>query len=77
MLRPQGPSVGKGGQPTTGHLPTFVTAEGGVDMQEAHDPGVLPHAYEQQERDRLCPILDVPPAGPNIEDLNYDGIHEG
>ena len=33
--------------------------------------------YEQREMDRLCPILDAPPAGPNTEDWDYDGIHEG
>ena len=48
-----GPGGGKGGQLITGHLPTFVTAEGEIDMQEAHDPEVLPHTYEQQEMDRL------------------------
>ena len=72
-----GPSGGKGGQPLTGHLPTLVTAEGKIDMQEAHDPEVLPHMYEQQGMDRLFPILDAPLPRPNFEDWDHDGIHKG
>ena len=74
QLRPRESSGGHGGRPTTGHpptftvLPIFVTADGTVDNQEAHDLNVLPHMYAQDEMDRLFPVLDAPPPGPNIED---------
>ena len=68
LLRPQGSRGGTGGQPATGHPPTFVTAEGEVDMQEAYNPESLPHLYEQQEMDGLRPILDAPLAGRRCAD---------
>jgi hypothetical protein len=71
LLRPQGSSGGKGGQPSTGHLPAFVMMpDGEKDHQEPHDLNVLPHLYGRKERDRLFPIIHAPPRGPNDDDWN-------
>ena len=76
MLRLQGPSGGKGGQPATGHLPAFavvlpkvfITTDEEEDTQEPLDPCVLPYLYSQRDRDRLFPIILAPPRGSNDED---------
>ena len=75
LLRPQGSSGGKGGQPATGHLPAFtvlpevfISTDGEEDNQEPHDPSVLPHLYVQRDRDRLFPLILAPLRGPNDDD---------
>ena len=71
LLRPQGPGGGKGGQPLTGHLPTFaVTHDGEEDHREPHDPSVFPHLYGEKERDRLFPVIHAPPRRANDDDWN-------
>ena len=69
LLRPQGSSGRKGGQPSTGHLPAFVLMPDSEEYhQEPHDPSVLPHFYGKRDRDRLFPIIHAPPRGPNDDD---------
>ena len=45
-------------------------------MQEAQNLEILPRLYEQQEMDRLFPMLDASLAGPNVEDWDCDDVHE-
>ena len=75
MLRPQRSSVGKVGQPATGHLPAlvvlpevFITTDGEENTKEPFDPSVLPHLYSQRDIDRLFLIILAPPRGSNDED---------
>ena len=68
LLRPQDSGGGVGGQPATGHLPTFVTTDGDIDMQEPHNLDILPHLHDADAMDKLFPVLEAPPAGVNIED---------
>ena len=70
LLRPQESSGGKGGQPSTGHLPAFVVllSDGEEDHQEPDGPSALPHLYGKWDRDRLFPGIHAPPRGPNDED---------
>lgn len=69
LLRSDGSSGGKGGQPSTSHLPAFVMMKNGtVTNQRPHDPDILPHLYGQIVMDELFPILSAPPARENTED---------
>ena len=80
LLRPQDTSGGKGGQPATGHLPTFViapaavftTSEGEEDHQIPHDVNTLPHMHSPEDMKRLFPILSAPEPAPNNEDWEQE-----
>ena len=76
LLHPLGSSGGTGSQPATGHLPTLITLQAEVDVQEAHDLEILPHLYEQRAMDRIFPSLDAPLAGPSVDNWDYDDLHE-
>ena len=52
--------------------PTFVTTDGGVDMQESHNLDILPHLHDVDSMDKSFPMLEAPPAGVNIEDWEPD-----
>ena len=68
LLRPQDSGGGVGGQPATGHLPTFVTTDGDIDMQEPHNLDALPHLHDFDAMGKLVSVLEAPPAGVDIED---------
>ena len=56
LLRPQGSSGDKGGQPAIGHLPFFVVLpDGEEDHREPHGPSVLPHLHGQERSRQMIP----------------------
>ena len=72
MLCPQVATEVKGGQPSSGYLPTFKLRE-----VEAHDPQVLPYMHGLRELVRLLPLLEAPSPRDNVEDcepFHADGV---
>jgi hypothetical protein len=46
-----------------------VATDGDIDMQEPHNLDILPHLHDADAMDQLFRVLEAPPAGVNIEDL--------
>ena len=67
LLRPNTANGQQGGHPPgdDGYedpLPNFDVGEA-----QAHDPNVLPHHYDQDDMDRMCPQINAPPPIVNDE----------